>query len=90
MDWTLKTLIPEHFSFYTVSNYVKWLEENKQIILEPAKVYSFYIDEVEYGFAVIGDGVTHLINLPKYTKNKYNQQIMEVEYDTTRITKPQN
>ena len=46
MDWTLKTLIPEHFSFIDFNSLCSWINDNYNLILEPGQIYSMYIEDV--------------------------------------------
>ena len=68
MDWTLKTLIPEHFSFIDFNSLCSWINDNYNLILEPGQIYSMYIEDVDETYVAVGDGTTIFGKLTKWSK----------------------
>ena len=68
MDWTLKTLIPEHFYFTNFNQLCSWINTHYDLILESGQVYSMYIEDLDETYVAFGDGTTIFGKLTKWSK----------------------
>lgn len=74
MDWTLKTLIPEHFSFINFNELLSWIDKNYNLVLEPGQIYSMYVEDFDETYVACGDGSTVFGKLTKWSKWSENDK----------------
>ena len=74
MDWTLKTLIPEHFSFTNFNELFSWIDKNYNLILDRGQIYSMYVEDCDETYVACGDGSTVFGKLTKWSKWNVNDK----------------
>ena len=73
--------------FYTIDDYVKYMQNVGKHILEKDSSYYYHIDEINWEWYIIGDGISPIAKLPKMTQEEFNletfSQIEQAERELT-------
>lgn len=80
-----KAIIPKHFSFNTVNEYINWLCSHQEEIIPAGEIISYYINETEEKKVIIGNGKDCLSQLPQCTpffaKNYKGVKLSDIRTD---------